>query len=109
MVDSSTQAGTDWMISCFSEIAGDKLLELSAGLDRLHLLRANPAAASVGELAYLEELVVSSISMHTLPPVAIGSGASNLSHKVMAYGSSLPYVLIIYIYIYFISPWQLYH
>ena len=39
MADSSTQVGTDWMVSCYTEVAGEDLLPLSDGLDRLMGLR----------------------------------------------------------------------
>jgi hypothetical protein len=81
MVDSSTKAGADWMVSCYTEIEGDMLLPLSQGLDRLLLLRSEPGLALQGELEALEELISSTIRLHTLPPVAIGAGASSLSHK----------------------------
>jgi hypothetical protein len=34
MVDSSTQVGFDWMITCLTEVAGGHLLEISEAVDR---------------------------------------------------------------------------
>jgi len=91
MVDSSTQVGVDWMVTCLTEVAGEQLLEISEAVDRLSHIRA--AAAAGGDtqtqpdeatVSALEHIIVSGLRIHALPPVAIGAGASSLSHKAHA-------------------------
>ena len=107
MVDSSEQCGTDWMISSYTEVPGDALLGLSQALDYLaHTKSAARAKAAsvtansdgggrdsdaelsdedmqaVDEVARCEDVVASAIVIHTLPPVAMGSGASSMGHKL---------------------------
>ena len=104
MVDSSEQCGTDWMISSYAEVSGDALLELSQALDYLAAKSAARAASvtansdgggrdsdaelsdedmqAVDEAARCEDVVARAIVIHTLPPVAMGSGAGSLGHKL---------------------------
>eukprot|EP00972_Heterocapsa_arctica_P043476 6419545-Heterocapsa_arctica.AAC.1 len=77
MVDSSTQVGFDWMITCVTEVEGKHLIAISDAVDRLSDIRA--AAKSGGDtqsdeasvISALEHTIVSGIRIHALPPVAI--------------------------------------
>ena len=89
MADSSTQVGTDWMVSCYTEVAGEDLLPLSDGLDRLMGLRKTSSLVGhsethTAEITSIDELITRSLSQHTRPPVGLGAGCGNLAHKAHA-------------------------
>ena len=87
MVDSSTQAGASWLVTCYTEVSGDRLLPLSDALDSLLALGEIYGMADdsddfhASEKSQLQDYIISSLSTHTLPPVGVGVGAGSLLHK----------------------------
>ena len=87
MVDASTQVGAAWLVTCYTEVDGARLLPLSDALDTLLALGETSGMADDSDDAHqseksqLQDYIISSQSTHTLPPVGIGVGAGNLLHK----------------------------